>query len=110
MLSVIAGEVYEHKSNLGVIAFYAFATVVEGSKSEFEAYYSASKFVIRVGGYQGEGSCCMPHLVEHWGEDDGNIFEEVSPAVFSTECIVLEDVVASHVNIELVTFLPRLLQ
>ena len=52
----------------------------------------------------------MPRLVEHWGEDDGNTFEEVSPAVFSTECIVLEDVVASHVNIELVTFLPRLLQ
>ena len=52
----------------------------------------------------------MPCLVEYWGEGDGNAFEEVLPAVFPAERVVLEDVVASNVNVEFVAFLPRLSQ
>ena len=45
MLSVVAGEEYRHQCNQDVFAFDAFATVVKGGKFEFEADYSARKFL-----------------------------------------------------------------
>jgi len=75
-----------------------------------EADYSARKFVIGISGYRGERSCCTPCLVECWGENNDNSFEEVLPAIFTTKRIVLEDMVAANVDVKFVTFFPCLLQ
>jgi len=83
VLSVVAGEVHRHECNRNVFAFDAFATVVKGGKFEFEANYSAGKFVTGISGYQGEGSCCTPRLVKCREEDDSNTSEEVLPAILT---------------------------
>jgi hypothetical protein len=52
----------------------------------------------------------MPRLVECWGEDDGNSFEEVLQAIFTTKRIVSKDMIATNIDVKFITFFPCLLQ